>query len=118
MLTTSEEFSSALYRHHEQTLSVQWEFEKQVRSLMSVMENMGTPFLEDSPDLLVLDTHDIMDEKVVDTVENIEIAGACQNIMFLEEYILKKEKSIFDPILKNKFPLFICPSRNPVQPRK
>ena len=66
MLTSCKEFGSAVYRHHEQTLSVQQEFEKQVRSLIGVMEDMGNPFLEESPDLLVLDTGDIMDEKVVE----------------------------------------------------
>ena len=64
MLKSCEESGSAVYQHHEQTLSVQQEFEKQVRSLTSVMEGMGNPYLEESPDLLVLDTRDIMDKKL------------------------------------------------------
>ena len=111
MLTSCEESGSALYQHHEQTLSVQQEFEKQVRSLTSVMEGMGNPFLEESPDLLVLDTRDIMDEKVVETVRTIEIAGDHQYSKFVEERILKKDKSIFDPIPKNKFSLFSYPPK-------
>ena len=72
---------------------------------------MGNPFLEESPDLLVLDTCDIMDVKVVETVRTIEIAGDHQYSKFVEEHILKKDKSIFDPIPKNKFPLFGCPPK-------
>ena len=111
MLKSCEESGSAVYQHHEQTLSVQQEFEKQVRSLTSVMEGMGNPYLEESPDLLVLDTRDIMDEKVAETVRTIEIAGDHQYSQFVEERILKKDKSIFDPIPKNKFPLFSCPPK-------
>ena len=111
MLKSCEESGSAVYQHHEQTLSVQQEFERQIRSLTSVMGGMGNPFLEESPDLLVLDTRDIMDEKVAETVRTIEIAGDLQYSKFVEERILKKDKSIFDPIPKNKFPLFSCPPK-------
>eukprot|EP00112_Aurelia_sp_Birch-Aquarium-sp1_P018898 Seg4587.3 transcript_id=Seg4587.3/GoldUCD/mRNA.D3Y31 product="hypothetical protein" protein_id=Seg4587.3/GoldUCD/D3Y31 len=91
MLTSSEEFGSAVYRHHEQTLSVQQELEKQIRSLTSVMEGMGNPFQEESPDFLMLDTHIIMDEKVIETVRNIESTGDHQYRQFVEECILKKD---------------------------
>ncbi|XP_078492496.1 uncharacterized protein LOC144748319 [Ciona intestinalis] len=109
MLTSSEKHGSTLYRHHEQTLSVQQEFEKQVRSLTLVIGEMGNPYLEESEDLLVLDTRDIMSEKVIKTVKSIEKAGDQQYRRFLEERILKKDKLISDPIPKNKFPLFSCP---------
>ena len=35
-----------------------------VRSLVAVLEEMGNPFLEDSEDLLVIDTRDVMDAAV------------------------------------------------------
>ena len=59
-------------RHHEQTPSVQTTFANHVTSLVSTMEDMGNPFLEDSDDLLVLDTKAIMDAAVVQTVYGIE----------------------------------------------
>ena len=44
---------------------------KDVRSLTVVFEEMGNPFPEESQDLMVLDTRDIMDTSVVETVEHV-----------------------------------------------
>ena len=46
------------HHHHEQHPGVQATFIKDVRSLSAVVEEMGSPFLEESEDLLVLDTRD------------------------------------------------------------
>ena len=43
-------------RHHEQMPSVQKAFSKDVQALISVLEEMGNPFTEDSTELIVLDT--------------------------------------------------------------
>ena len=53
-------------------------FQKQVQSLFNTIEEMGNPFLEQSGDLLKLNTHDIMDSKVVETVQTIEQIGKQQ----------------------------------------
>ena len=70
-----KEFESSLagtkgnnHRHHEQTPAVQATFLKEVKSLVAVFEEMGNPFLEQSEDLLVLDTKDILDPSVAETV--------------------------------------------------
>ena len=39
------------------------------------MEDMGNPFTEDSGDLLVLDTRDVADQAVIETVRTIEKTG-------------------------------------------
>ena len=52
-------------RHHEQTPSVQKTFFKDVQALVSVLEDMGSPFTEDSTELIVLDTKENMPECVV-----------------------------------------------------
>ena len=52
-------------RHHEQVPSVQKAFAKDVKSLIGVIEQMGNPFCEDSADLLVLDTKEIVPKCVV-----------------------------------------------------
>ncbi len=52
-------------KHHDQMLSVQKVFVKEVKDLV---EELGNPFREDSGDLLVLDTKDIMPKEVVDSV--------------------------------------------------
>ena len=58
--------------------SVQVTFQNQVKSLCSVIEEMGNPFLEQSEDLLVLGTRDITDSSVVETVRKIEEIGKVQ----------------------------------------
>ena len=43
-------------KHHEQTPSVQNSFVKEVTALKKVIEDLGSPFLEDSNDMLTLDS--------------------------------------------------------------
>ena len=62
-------------QHHEQTPSLQEAFKRQVNSLSEVIANMGNPFLDDGPELLVLDTRNCAGDAVVATVQNIEQLG-------------------------------------------
>ncbi|CAC5367122.1 unnamed protein product [Mytilus coruscus] len=62
---------SAFHANLSQTQEVeskQKAFVKQVIKLTATIEEMGNPFLEESEDLLVLDTRDIVDPKVANTV--------------------------------------------------
>ena len=88
--------------HHEQQLAVQETFMTEVMSLNVGMEN---PFLEDSQDLLVLDSEDIMDKSVAQTKEKVETLGAEQYKTFVEESLELQTKSVTDIIPKNKMPL-------------
>ena len=67
---------------------------------------MGNPFKEQIPDLLVLDTYDITDKDVVNTVNSIETLGKSQFQEFLHSRIKAKQTSIFELIKRNKLPLF------------
>lgn len=93
-------------RHHEQTESVQIKFLRDVRGLTAVMEEMGNPFEEESPDLLVLDTKEIMSPAVVETVRTIMKAGQDQFKSFEKERLAERSKLLNDVIKRNKFPLF------------
>ena len=73
------------HHHHEQHPGVQATFIKDVRSLSAVVEEMGRPFLEESEDLLVLDTRDIMNVTVCETGRNVEIFGEEQYHRFVKE---------------------------------
>ena len=55
--------------------SIQAKFISEVASLTAVIEEIGSPFLEKSNDLLVLDTRNIMNISVGDTVRGIEALG-------------------------------------------
>ena len=61
------------HHHHEQHPEVQATFINYIRSLLSVVEEMGSPFLKESKDLLVLDTRYIMNVTVLETVRNVEV---------------------------------------------
>ena len=54
--------------HHEKEHGVQLSFAKDVKSLIIAIEEFGSPFMEDSPDLLVLDTKDIMPEPIITAI--------------------------------------------------
>ena len=71
--TTKQQSAGDLrHHHHDQQPGVQAAFLKEVKALVAVLEEMGNPFLEDSLDLLVIDTRDIMDTQVAETVRKIE----------------------------------------------
>ena len=54
--------------HHEQVSSVQKAFAKDVQNLIEVIDEMGNPFREESTDLLILDTKEIVSKSVVEAV--------------------------------------------------
>jgi hypothetical protein len=93
-------------RHHEQVLSVQKSFSKNVQSLVSVIEELGNPFIEDSTDLLVLDTKDVMPQCVTESVKNAQEMGQSQYDKFVDERLVHCTKAITDTIPRNQLPLF------------
>ena len=101
-----EENEDATSKHHEQNKSRQNRFRYQVQNLVKAISNMANPFKEQSPDLLVLDTHDIKDKDVVNTVNSIETLEKSRFQEFVQSRIKTKQTSIFEPIKRNKLPLF------------
>ena len=104
-----QDHAKAPLRHHEQFKSIQSTFEKQVLDLVTVVETMGNPFDEDSLDLLVLDTRDIVDQRVIDAVRKVQQVGKDNFASLVNDRIGKRHKSLFEPIRHNKLPLFHCP---------
>ena len=86
------------FHHHEEVKGVQDAFVKEVKSLRATIEKMGNPFMESSEDLLVLDTHHIVDSSVTDTIKNIVKNGKRQYKEFVIKCLVKRNKSLFDPI--------------------
>ena len=97
-------------RHHEEAKRTQLSFAEDVKSLTSVIDDMGNPFTEESGDLLVLDTKDLADSSVLKTVEEAEALGREQFETFVKERLSEERtKSVHDPIKKNKLSLFRSP---------
>ena len=70
--------------HHDQTPTVQANFGKDVLSLISVMEDLGNPFEEESTDFLVLDSKEIADHAAEETVKNVQRLGQEQFHAFVK----------------------------------
>ena len=67
---------------------------------------MENPFTEDRTDLLVLDSGDIADPEVIESIRKVEKLGQEQFNNFVETRLEKKTTSLFSPITKNKLQLF------------
>ena len=93
-------------RHHDQTPSVQTSFAKDVRALVSVIEELGNPFEEESMDLVVLDTKEIAGPAAVENVRNVKKIGQEQFQAFTRECLVERTKPIDDAIRRNKLKVF------------
>lgn len=63
-----------------------------MKSLLSVTDDMGNPFTDESGDLLVLDTKDLADASVFTTVEEIETLGQEQLETFVKERLSEENQ--------------------------
>ena len=63
---------TANQHHHDQQPGVQHSFLKDATSLVTVIDDLANPFFEESHNLLVLDTKNMMDAFVVKTVRKIK----------------------------------------------
>ena len=93
-------------QHHEEIPSAQKRFAKDVQSLVAVNKELGNPFKEDSPDLLVLDTRDIADDAVIETVCTVKQIGQEQFEAYSNHCLTDRTKTIDKPMKRNKLPLF------------
>jgi hypothetical protein len=95
--------------HHEQQPGVQASFRDDVASLISTFEELGNPFEEESEDLLVLDSKDIVNKEVVKSVNDALAIRKEQYKTFVKERFETRKIPINEPIKKNKLPLFSTP---------
>lgn len=94
------------FRHHEQMRGVQKTFQSQVMAVCSTIEELGNPFTDQTVDLFVLDTRDVMDTKVIETVRAVGQLGKEQYQQFVAKRLQERTTPLFDTIQKNKLPLF------------
>ena len=97
------------FRHHEQTKHAQMTLGRDITSLTDAIEEMGNPSAEISNDLLVLDSRDLADPAVIDTLRQIKSLGQEQYDTYVNERVVSQTKPITDPIKRNNLPLFNRP---------
>ena len=98
-------------RHNEVLPGVQKAFLRDVKALKASFDEYGNPFLESSGDLLVLDTRNVADKAVIDTLYKIEELGLEQYNTFVKERLVERVKPLNDAISKNMLPLFSTPKK-------
>ena len=60
-------------------------------------------------ELLALDTHNVLDESVVNAVQTVHSLGKDQYAKYYKEVTTDCTRSIHESIKKNHLPLFSCP---------
>ena len=106
--------------HHEQTKSNQVTFAQHVRGLVEVMEEMGNPFLEESKDLLQLDTRDIIDPAVAASIHQAEEVGQQQYDAYITDRLLERSVPIQSLSKRTNYCCSVdhLPKQSPSQPCK
>ena len=99
------------FRNHEQGLSTQTTFQKQVNSLSKTIRSMGNPFLDDFSELVSLNNRNCMDESVSDTVRTLEVTSKRQYNDFVNHVLDDRTRSIHEPFKRNSLALFRNPKR-------
>ena len=80
---------------------VQVSFKQDAGNLIDAIHDLGNPFLEDSGDLITLDTKDIMEQYSNASVKNAYMLGQEQYALFVQERFEEQQKTISNPLKKN-----------------
>jgi len=79
---------------HEQGHATQEAFKKHVNALCQTIESIGNPFLDDSGELMRLDTHDCVDQTVKSSLDTIESVAKQQYEDYIKSVLVEKTKQI------------------------
>lgn len=101
-----EEDPQIEYEHHEEGLSSQERFLRQVKSLYKQYNEYGNPYEDDCSELLILHTRECADNDVLVSMKSIETLGTAQYEKYKTDVFQEKTASIEESIKKNSFPRF------------
>lgn len=88
-------------QHHDQEPSIQAQFARHVRAMVDTFEELGNPFIEDSKDLIVLDTKEVIGDNAVDSLRTVETIGQSQYEKYVDERLKQRSTPISNIISKN-----------------
>ena len=94
--------------HHDQTKATQTTFGQHVQQLTTKMEEMGSPFLEHSNDILQLDTKEIANEAAVRSILQAPAIGQKQYNDFVSQRLRSAHIVLTSAIKRNKLALLQC----------
>lgn len=111
-------FETQKLQHHEQKPGVQSNFMKDVQNTVNAFEELGSPFTEETNNLLALHTRDIMEANVVATVKRAREIGEEQLKSFIKDRLIDRSKPITEPIQRNDLATFNTPKKKSVSKDK
>ena len=88
--------------HHEDKPATQVMFLNHTKSLIKAMKSMGNPFCDTSGDLIVLDTREVVDVAVAESMQKLEKLGHDQCKEFFENRLVNCTVDIGERLPKNK----------------
>jgi len=91
--------------HHEATCSFQKDFFGKVNKLRNTMSELGNPF-EDSAGLFALDTKEVAECSIMETMDQFVSIGLKQYKYFIKGMMDSQKPSSNEPLAKNKLALF------------
>ena len=83
-----------------------YQFHKEVKSLLSVLEDVGNPFDDDSNDLFDIETKIVVPETIAQNLYKLENVGEKHFRDFIEQRVWKRSVPLSDTISKIKLSLF------------
>ena len=91
-------------------MSTQKTSKEQALVMVQTINEMSNPFLDNPLELLLLDTWNVIDESVVNTVHTLQAVGRDQYDTYYMSVVSNCTRSIHEPIKKNSMPLLRCPT--------
>ena len=93
-------------QHHEQTAHAQKTFLDRVDKLFSTIKEMGNPFLEESKDLLTIDSKIVAHPTAAELISTHFEKGKNQLEEFLQSLVAEDHSKFYNPIKKNRIDFF------------
>ena len=88
-------------KHHDQSASVQNRFAADTKALVTAFQEVRNPFEEDSDEITILDTKEVMSDEVARSVMCAHEEGKKQHSAFVKERLESQAVSLHEPIKKN-----------------
>ena len=102
----NNEQHGAMNKHHEDTDAHENKFRKDVKNFKECVAELGNPFNEDDNSLVQIMSRTVMNNSSLESVKNAKKIGEDQYEEYVQERLVKCEKSIHLTIQKNNLPLF------------
>ena len=87
------------------------DFQRIPMNTVSAFQQAGNPFLEKSKDLRALDSKNIANQNAVENMRKVAESGAKQFNEVFNDHLKEKKTIMYEIISKNKFTIFIQPSK-------